>query len=376
MSRVVLAGGRVIDPAAGIDRVADVAFEDGTARIGEAGDGERIDVSGSVVVPGLIDLHTHVYWGGTSLGVDPWAYARKSAATTLVDAGSAGPGNYAGFSAHVATPSRPRVLAYLHISFAGIYAFSDRVMVGESEDMRLMAAREAVAVARAHPDEIVGIKVRIGRHASGASGIRPLDVAMDAADRAGLPLMVHIDEPPPSYGEVAARLRPGDVLTHCFRPFPNAPVDGTGRVREEVLAARERGVLFDVGHGMGSFSWATARAMVARGFWPDVLSSDVHRLCIDGPAHDLLHVMTKFLALGMVLPDAVRATTLAPATAIGRGELGRLEGGPGDASVFAFAPGEVALVDVEGEVFRHGERLVPKGVVIGGQWVPTDHAEG
>ena len=376
MSRVVLAGGRVIDPAAGIDRIADVAFEDGTARIGEAEDGERIDASGFVVTPGLIDLHTHVYWGGTSLGVDPWAYASKSAATTLVDAGSAGPGNYAGFSAHVAAPSRPRVLAYLHISFAGIYAFSDRVMVGESEDMRLMAAREAVAVARAYQDEIVGIKVRIGRHASGASGIRPLDVAMDAADRAGLPLMVHIDEPPPSYGEVVARLRPGDVLTHCFRPFPNAPVDGAGRVREEVLAARERGVLFDVGHGMGSFSWATARAMVERGFWPDVLSSDVHRLCIDGPAHDLLHVMTKFLALGMALPDAVRATTLAPAEAIGRGDLGRLEGGPGDASVFASVPGEVALVDVEGEILRHGERLVPKGVVIGGRWVPTDGAGG
>ncbi len=193
MHDLVLRGGRVIDPSQGLDRVADVAFSDG--RVAEVGDGlvgrEVVDAGGSIVTPGLIDLHTHVYWGGTSLGVDPDMYARRSAVTTSVDTGSAGPGNFPGFRAHVIERARSRVLALLHISFAGIYAFSPTIMVGEGEDMRLLAAREAVEVARANPGVVAGIKVRIGRHASGSAGIAPLDVALDVADAAGLPLMVH-----------------------------------------------------------------------------------------------------------------------------------------------------------------------------------------
>jgi dihydroorotase len=368
---LVLTGGRVIDPASGHDGVADVAFAGG--RVAAVGPGlsgrERRDVSGALVVPGLIDLHTHVYWGGTSLGVEADAYARASAVTTCVDTGSAGPGNFAGFRAHVIERARVRVLAYLHVSFAGIYGFSDRVMVGESHDMRLMAPREAVAVARDNPDMVIGFKVRVGRNASGPSGIAPLDVALDVADRAGLPLMAHIDEPPPTYEEVVDRLRPGDVLTHCFRPFPNAPVDGAGRVREAVRRARERGVLFDVGHGMGSFSWETARAMAGQGFWPDTISSDVHALCIRGPAWDLLRTMTKFLALGAPLGAVVRAATLAPAEAVRRPDLGRLApGAAGDASVLRLEEAPVTLEDVLGETIEHPRRLVPVGTVMGGRW--------
>ena len=240
---LVLTGGRVIDPAQGLDRVTDLGFAAGlVAALGDglAGKVQR-DVTGLIVTPGLIDLHTHVYWGGTSLGVDPDLYARKSAATTLVDTGSAGPGNFAGFRAHIIDKAAVRVLAYLHVSFAGIYAFSRHIAVGEGEDMRLMAAREAVEVARANPDCIIGIKVRLGRHASGKAGAAPLDVALDVADRTGLPLMVHIDEPPPTYEAVVARLRPGDVLTHCLRPFPNTPMHGDGRIKAAVLQAREIG---------------------------------------------------------------------------------------------------------------------------------------
>lgn len=371
---LVLRGGRVIDPVTGWDEVADVAFSGGRlVGIGKNLKGlEVVPVEGSIVSPGLIDLHTHVYWGGTSLGVDPEEYAAGSALTTVVDAGSAGPGNYAGFRAHVIAPAKVRILAYLHVSFAGIYAFSDRIMVGESHDMRLLAAREAAAVAAANRDTVVGIKVRIGRHASGASGIMPLDVALDVGDRTGLPVMVHIDEPPPSYEEVVARLRPGDVLTHCFRPFPNAPVHGDGRVREAVLAARERGVLFDVGHGMGSFSWRTAREMLAAGFAPDVISSDVHSLCIEGPACNQLRTMTKFLSLGMSMEGVVRASTLAAADAMQRADLGRLVvGETAEASVIRLAPEPVDLEDVEGNVLPWPERLVPVGRVMGGRWVPA-----
>ena len=366
---LVLKGGRVVDPSQGIDRVADVAFEKG--RVAAVGANlaakDTRDCAGLIVTPGLIDLHTHVYWGGTSLGVDVDDYARQSAVTTSVDTGSAGPGNFPGFRAHVIERAKSRVLVYLHVSFAGIYAFSPTIMVGESHDMRLMAAREAVAVARANPDCVIGIKVRVGRHASGPSGIQPLEVALDVADATGLPVMVHIDEPPPTYADVVGRLRKGDVLTHCFRPFPNAPCHADGTVRAAVLAARARGVLFDIGHGMGSFSWDTARKMVAAGFWPDTISSDVHAMCIQGPAWDLLRTMTKFLALGMPLAEVVARTTVNPAAAVRRHDLGTFAvGSVGDASVFALEDRPIDLEDVQGEIVAHPQRLSARAMVIGG----------
>ena len=190
------------------------------------------------MTPGLIDLHTHVYWGGTSLGVDAEALCRKSGVITSVDTGSAGPGNFAGFRKHVIEPAEVRILAYLNVSHAGIFGFSRDVHVGESEDLRLMDPRGAVRVAAENSDVIIGIKVRVGRHASGDQGLTPLEFALQVADEAGLPLMAHIDEPPPSYEEVIARLRPGDVLTHSFRPFPNAPATVQGTVKPAVLKAR------------------------------------------------------------------------------------------------------------------------------------------
>ena len=169
---LVIRGGRVIDPVQGIDRVANVVIQDGKVAgldVDVPANSQIVDGRGTIVTPGLIDLHTHIYWGGTSLGVDPDSYALKSACTLLVDAGSAGPGNYPGFARHVLKPAFPRMLAYLHISFAGIYAFSSRIMVGESHNMRLMAAHEAREIAAEYSESIVGIKVRVGRHASGPS---------------------------------------------------------------------------------------------------------------------------------------------------------------------------------------------------------------
>jgi dihydroorotase len=343
------------------------------ARIGEgldasaAADGRELN--GAIVAPGLIDLHTHVYWGGTSLGIDAEDFCRQSGVTTAVDTGSAGPGNFAGFRKHVIERSQVRILAYLHVSFAGIYAFSSRVMVGESEEIRLMAPIDAIEVANANRDIIVGIKVRVGARASGRSGTVPLDIALQVADELGIPVMAHIDDPPPSYEEVIARLRPGDVLTHAFRPFPNAPITAQGKVKPEVLDARERGVLFDIGHGKGSFAFKTARAMLANGFLPDTISSDVHKLCINGPAFDQVTTMSKFLCLGMQLADVIAASTVNAAFALRRPELGSLKpGSAGDATVLSIKNGQFDYVDVVGEHLAGDRRIASEGVVIGGRW--------
>jgi dihydroorotase len=372
---LVIKNGRVVDPSQNIDRITDVAFAGGkVAAIGENLSAKDVrDASGRIVTPGLIDLHTHVYWGGTSLGVDPDAFARASAVSTCVDTGSAGPGNFPGFRKHVIERSQVRILVYLHISFAGIFGFSRNIMVGESLDLRLLAAREAVEVANANRDIIIGIKVRVGRQTSGPNGVAPLDVALQVADETGLPLMVHIDEPPPSYEAVVAKLRPGDVLTHCFRPFPNSPMTGEGKVREEVLAARARGVLFDVGHGMGSFSWKTARAMLAAGFPPDTISSDIHSLCIEGPTYDQVTTLSKFLALGQPLSEVIAASTVNAARALQRPELGSLEpGSAGDASILDLRQGNFELEDVLGEVVVAKERIFGVGLVLGGRWCETN----
>jgi dihydroorotase len=379
MYDLVIRGGRVIDPAQGRDQRCDVAFKDGKVAaleptIDAAETREVIAADGRLVVPGLIDLHTHVWWGGTSLSVRPEPVARRSGATTLVDAGSAGPGNFHGFRAHVIERCAVRILPYLNISFAGIFAFSKSVMVGECSDVRLLDARECLEVAQQHRDLVVGIKVRVGRNTSEGYGVFPLELAIEVADELGLPVMAHIDFPPPSRKDMLARLRKGDVLTHCYRPFPNAPVV-RGEVRPEMWEARERGVIFDIGHGMGGFGFASTRPMLEAGFLPDVISSDVHVLCEHGPAFDLLHTMSKLLCLGMPLTDVIRAATARPAEALRRKDLGTLAPGSiGDATVLNLAEGAFDYVDVMGERITGERRLEVEAIVLGGRLWPADDA--
>jgi dihydroorotase len=371
---LILKGGRVIDPSQGLDATSDVAFAGGkVAAVGQnlkAGPGTDVrNVAGHIVSPGLIDLHTHVYWGGTSLGIDAEEFCRTSGVTTAIDTGSAGPGNFAGFRKHVIERSETRILAYIHVSFAGIYAFSNSHMVGESKNIELMAPREAALIADQNRDVIVGIKVRVGLNASGDQGSAPLNIALQVAEEVGMPVMCHIDNPPPSYEEVIGMLRPGDVLTHAFRPFPNAPCTAQGKVKAAVLEARQRGVLFDIGHGKGSFSFKTARAMLANGFPPDTISSDVHALCINGPAFDQVTTMSKFLCMGMPLAEVIRQSTANAAQALRRPELGSLKpGSAGDATILTVKDGSFDYVDVLGEHMTGSKRIVAEGTVVAGKW--------
>jgi dihydroorotase len=372
MYDLVLTGGRVVDPAQGLDAISDVAFRDGrVAAVGQKlGPAESTrDVTGKMVVPGLIDLHTHVYWGGTSIGVDPDAYAKRAGCTTLIDAGTAGPGNLPGFRKHIVEQCGVRILPFMNISYPGIFAFGSYVMVGECEDLRMLSPRACRDIGREHADLIVGIKVRVGRGASGESGLAPLDMALEVADHLGIPVMAHLDHPPPYRSEVMPRLRKGDILTHCYRPFPNAPITGDGRVQDDVRAARARGVIFDIGHGAGSFGYETAFAMMKQGFLPDVISSDVHVLSENGPAFDQLVTMSKFLAIGMPLTEVIRASTINPALAVRKTDRGTLVPGTlGDATVLEIENGKFRFEDVLGESVEGKEHLRCRGIVLGGKW--------
>jgi dihydroorotase len=372
MLDLILRGGRVIDPAQNIDDTLDVGFADGRVatvgrQLGEAKDVR--DVTGKLVVPGLIDLHTHVYWGGTSLGVDPDSYARSCGCTTLVDAGSAGPGVMHGFRRHVIERSDVRILPFLNISFAGIFGLGVGINVGECTDLALLDPRICLEVAKRDADLVVGIKVRVGGGTSGPLGVVPMEIALEVAEHAGLPLMAHLDKPPPPRDTVMNRLRRGDILTHCFRPFPNAPSAPDGSVYEDVLAARQRGVIFDIGHGRGSFGFETAMAMLKTGFLPDVISSDVHVLSIDKAAFDLLVTMSKFLKLGVPLVEVIRAATINPANAVRATDRGTLKPGLlGDATVLEIEQGKFEFEDVLGEIINAEEKLTCRGIVLGGKW--------
>ena len=296
--------------------------------------------------------------------------AGRSGTTTFVDAGSAGAGNYAGFQRFIADATELRILGFMNISFAGICGFSKTTpnLFPECEDIRMLDTGECVDAIREFPNSVVGVKVRIGRYASGNAGLIPLQIAREVAEETNLPLMTHVDFPPPDRDEVLDFMRPGDIWTHCFRPFPNAPVDGNGSIRESVKRARERGILFDLGHGAGSLSFKVSRSMLEQDFMPDSISSDVHQLSIDGPAFDILVTMSKFLCFGMPLGKIIASSTYTPARAIGHQDLGTLRvDSPGDAAVLSIQEGQFEYRDVTGDTFLGKQMLVAEQVVVGGK---------
>lgn len=369
---LVLKGGRVIDPRNGIDGSMDVAIRRGriaaVSRRIEPGSGKVRDVTGSIVTPGLIDIHTHVYHKATSLSVDPGFIARRSACTTLVDAGSAGAGNYDGFRDYVMAHSPYRIFAFLNISFPGIFGFDKDVSIGEATARAMLPVHRCVEKIEDNRDRIIGVKVRIGGIVTGDLGLGALELALEAAVAVDLPLMTHIGHPPPSYSAVVDMLRPGDILTHCYRPEPNSAIGTSGKVLDAVWKARERGVLFDIAHGMGAFGYDTAEAALRDGFKPDLISSDVHVIAVEGPGYDMLHTMSKLLNCGLTLAEVVDMSTSRPALAINRPELGHLGvGAPADITVLRQFDSNYVFSDVVGTRRQGSTLLQPVAVYLDGR---------
>jgi dihydroorotase len=372
---LAITGGTVIDPASGLHERRDVGIAGGRVSAIEphisGGDAaEVIDASGAFVVPGLIDLHVHVYPGVADLSVEPDPTCLGRGATTVVDGGSSGANTFPGFRRYVIEPSRGRILAFLNISLLG----QVDTMLGELHDLRFADPERAARVAQAHPDVIVGFKVRLSEMLAGPNGFIGLQRAIEAGEATGLPVMSHIGGTPFDIEEALAIMRPGDIVTHAFTGWrPGVIVGEDGRLVAGAREARERGVRFDVGHGQGSFTWAVAEAALADGFRPDTISTDLHRFNIALPVQDLATTMSKFLLLGLSLDEVVGMVTQASASSLGAAgaNLGRLVvGAEADVTVLRLEEGRITLTDSAGATREADRRLVPVATVRAGQAVP------
>jgi dihydroorotase len=367
---LLLTGGHVIDPAAGVDGRRDVAFASGRVAavdvaIPRASAREVVDVSGAFVAPGLVDLHAHAFIGGHDLGVETDAVCASTGVTTLCDAGSAGAANFAGLREFVIARAETRVLAFVHVAAIGL----THLAVGEHCYLDYTDPDLAAGVARDHRDVALGIKVRIQTEVVAHHGLEPLRRGLRAAEAAGVPVIVHVNNPPVEYGEVLGLLRPGDIVSHFLHGRGSGILDAQGRIKAAVLEARRRGVVFDVAHGRNHVNFAVARQALAQGFPPDTISSDLTRPGRAGVVRDLPTTLSKFLSLGMPLADVVRAATATPARAIGRGgELGTLApGAAGDAAVFLLEEGRYPYQDADGHVMEGAKRWTPRLTVRAGR---------
>ena len=361
---VLLKQGTVIDPASGHNQVMDVALKDGRiaaiSRDPISASAEHVlDVAGKLVVPGLIDLHIHAYKDVSVFGVEVDDLCPQTGVTTAVDTGSAGHLNYQGLERYVIEPSQTRILAYVNLSGVGLPSLR-----GELINPDYINPAECARCVEEHPETALGVKVRLYAGVGGDADLRDLlGLALDAANRCRKPLMVHITNADIPLEDILAPLRPGDIITHCFHEKGIASIlDTTSRVKPIVRDARDRGILFDVGHGQGSLTFNTARRALDDGFAPDTISTDIHSFNLDGPVYDLPTTMSKFLNLGMPLEEVIRRTTIEPARVIGReSDLGHLGvGAIGDISILAHETGAFNFLDASGQTLCGDQRLVCK----------------
>jgi dihydroorotase len=379
MYDLVIRNGRLIDPAQSLDEPLDVAFNAGRVAavaksLAEAKAAEVIDATELIVAPGMIDLHVHVYEGVSHYGIpaDPTCLARG--VTTAVDAGSAGAATFAGFRRYIIEASATRLYALLNISRIGMVTGAElEPPLGELEDLRHLNVPAAVRCVEANRDVILGIKVRLSANlaAGGKNELQALKLAREAADATGLPVMIHTPNSSLGLPAILAEMRGGDILTHCFHAHSSGILDSSGQVLPEVRSALQRGVLLDVGHGKGSFAYEVARAAMSQDVLPHTISSDLHRYNLQGPVFDLATTLSKFLHLGLELPDALRRVTSTPASVIKMSsELGTLSvGAAGDAVVFRYSTGRRPLADTVGRVEELSRWIEPVFVLKAGRIV-------
>jgi len=374
---LVIKGGEVLDPSQGLRGKRDIGMRHGViealeADIPAARANRVMNVAGRLVVPGLIDLHSHVYT--TGIGIPPDELVPYQGTTTAVSAGDAGSSVFAMARRHMSASSRTRTYAFVHIANIGLSAFP----VAELFNISFAIPETAAKVVAENADMVIGVKVRMSQNVIARHGMEPLQRAIRAAEMSGTgaKVMCHIGgvETVELMSQILDALRPGDVLTHCFSGAPNDAGQFTniaqgGKLLPAAVAAKKRGVVFDVGHGGGSFDFTVAEVARAEGLWPDTISSDIHVFSANSPGQPYVpNVMAKFMALGMSLEQVVTAATAAPAKVINRlPKHGTLQvGAPADATVLEVTNGPVEFVDTRNNKRQGNVALKPTNTVVAG----------
>jgi dihydroorotase len=358
---ILLKGGHVIDPKNKIDQKMDVAIAEGkilevAIDISSENAKKVIDATGFYVVPGLIDLHTHVFVGSQDgfadgfSSVSPDDITLKAGITTVVDAGTSGWRNFPVFKKQVIDRSKTRVLSFLNIAGSGMTGFPSE------EDVNDMDARMTALVIQQYPDIIVGVKIG---HYRGSEWV-PFDRALEAGRMAEVPLLVECHLPMLSLEGILDRLRPGDIYTHSFCTASDRTclLDEEGKIRNYVLEAREKGVRFDVGHGGAMFHFTIAIPAMEQGLLPDSFGSDLHRFSMNSGMKNMLDIMSKYLNMGMALEDIVFRATWNSATSINREDLGHIsEDALADIAVLSVRMGNFGFIDAGGNKMAGDRRL-------------------
>lgn len=372
---LLLKGGHVIDAKNRISAVRDVAIKDGkvaavAADIPIASALKAINVAGLYVTPGIIDIHVHCYTGtgergsyAGDLSVYPDGFTFRNGVTTVADAGGAGWRNFEDFLDRVINRSRTRVLAFINIVGNGMRG-------GKFEqNLEDMEAKPTAEMALKHKDVIVGVK---SAHYTGPE-MAPFIRAVEAAQTAGIKVMVDYGSNRPErplYDLLTKVLRPGDIYTHCFSGLRGEQEGDTGGPGKALIDGRKRGVIFDVGHGGGSFAWRVAVPIVKAGFVPDSISTDLHVSSMNSGMKDMLNVMDKFLAMGLSVDDVIARSTWNPAREIQREDLGHLSvGAPADVAVLKLEKGSFGFVDMHGARMDGTMKLIAEMTVRGGKIV-------
>jgi dihydroorotase len=370
MKNYIISGGTVFDGSGADGQRVDVRVRDGNiteiAPNLQAADEEVIDASGHIVTPGLVDLHVHVFAGIGRWSIDIEDAGLKTGVTTVLDTGTAGALTYAGFDKYVISKAREDIFALLNISMLGCLQGHPPIMphrIGELADPRFADVPSAIECVQKYPERIVGMKARLssgiadGKEESEQIGFTN---ALEVAATCNVPLMVHHAGSRIPLTELLTRLQPGDIYTHLYHPHRDGGFVDESSL-EAMQAGRERGIIFDVGHGKGAFSWETSeRACQQYGFWPDTISTDVHAFNWHGPVWDLPTTMSKFLHLGMPLAEVVRASTHTPARALRKEDrFGLLQAGrQADITLLRLDEAIVPIPDVL-DITRDAKRLVP-----------------